>query len=205
MRTDFKILFPVIHHLSASTQIVLPFTMSSPQDFSQSPVTLVASEPSLPEDDDGDSSLCDLCLDAHNDALRDDGGAWIKDDNHAYLRLPTNEAIQKLPMDEWPRLPRLLNSARAGCPFCAVLRAAILSDKFNDAWRHLSEGKVADSDTKRFGLEFWYGPERSTPRFAKPTPLTNLTVRVAFEDGSTVCLRFQLEAITSTWPVSSGH
>lgn len=171
MRTDFKDLFPVIHCLSLATQIVLPFTMSSPQDFSQSPVPLVASEPSLPEDHDGDSSLCDLCLDAHNAALRDDDGAWIKDDNHAYLRLATNDGIQKLPMDEWPKLPRLLNSARAGCTFCAILRTAILSDKFNDAWEHLSEGKVANFDTKRFGLEFWYSPERSTPGFSKPTPL----------------------------------
>lgn len=197
-----KELFPVIHHLSAALQVVPPSTMSSPQATLQSPVTLVASEPSLPEDHNRHASLCELCLKCHNAALRDDGRAWIKDENHARLRIPIKDDIQTLPMDEWPKLPRLLNSARAGCAFCAVLREAILSHKFNDAWEHLSEGNVANFHTQRFGLEFFYSPEISAPCFSDPTPLGFLIVRVTFEKGSTVCLRFQVEAITSTWPVS---
>ncbi|KAI7778660.1 HET-domain-containing protein [Diaporthe eres] len=100
-------------------------------------------------------------------------------------------------MHEWPNLPHLLDSAHAGCRFCAVLRESILSHKFNDAWKRVTEGSVIGSDSKRFGLELSYGS--SCLKLSQLLHLAFLLVKVTFEEGFTIFLNFKVEANPTEW------
>ena len=102
--------------------------------------------------------LCNTCRDAHHSALRDDGAAWEPLDDCVQIRAdPTSTTpSQTLVTDEWPDLPRLVDSAQTGCEFCAFLREAILSRKFNDALEHSAEGGITKTDRRRLGLELFY-------------------------------------------------
>lgn len=174
--------------------------MSSSQDHPQSPVTLIAPARSPPEDSSGPASLCESCREAHYAALRDDGEEWKLECDHAFYRPSESNAVRLLHMDEWPNLPHLLDSAHAGCRFCAVLRESILSHKFNDAWKRVTEGSVIGSDSKWFGLEQSYGS--SCLILSQLLHLALLLVKVTFEEGFTVFLNFKVEANSSKQPSS---
>lgn len=141
--------------------------------------------------------LCEPCWRAHYSALRDDGSDWDQIHDHVQLNVARTET-QTLPSDEWPNLPRLLSSAQAGCGFCAFLREAILSDRFNDAWTYSTEGGITKADRKEFDIDFYYAREIVPSWFTdeRVRDLRYLIIKVTFNRGISVYLHFDIEGIT---------
>lgn len=170
--------------------------MSYLQDASQIPVPVRTPAISTPTVADEPVRLCDTCQKAHYAALRDDDSPWIQRKDHVQFESGGVTQTQQLPRDEWPELPRLFGSAQAGCAFCAFLREAILSDKFNDAWGNATNNSIIKADRKVIDLEFYYGRKVPHPRYQHPRrdALRYLIVRVTFEENLSVHLYFELEA-----------
>lgn len=183
---------------SASTSpISFPSQMSS-QNFCQIPLQAPRSPP--PEVPSEPVSLCETCRAAHYEALRDDGQPHCSD----RLQLESNGTVfPTLPTDEWLDLPRLLKSAQAGCRFCGFLREALLSGRFNDALKHLSQGRTMNVVHRRLYFELNYGGLVS-PRhhFSLPSSYDTefLIVKVTFEQGPSVHMHFEVEAIAGEQP-----
>lgn len=167
---------------------------------------------SAPEVSNGPASLCETCRKAHYAALRDDGPSWVQcryfvnryvestRPRHVELIHPNGET-HSLPEDTWPNLPRLLDSAQAGCGFCAFLREALLSGKFDDAWKHVNDGSTKKDDRQRLILSFWYAIEQeilpTRNQYIPRRPgLRYLIVKVTFDNEPSIFLRFELEATT---------
>lgn len=176
--------------------------MSSSQDNSLSPVAIRAPALSPPGVSDEPASLCEICREAHHAALRDDDPHWVQLNGHVQL-MSNPTSLQPLLMDEWPNLPGLRESARRGCGFCALLREAILSDKFKDAWDDFAQGSDAKAGRKRLSLELWYDkdlrPDLSFPRLGAWNT-EYLTVRGKFEEELKFHLHFELEGIIGEYP-----
>lgn len=184
--------------LLTTAQIVTSSNMSPTQIVSQISLPMETSVPSPPEVPDESVWLCDTCREAHHAALRDDNPPWVHCYDYVQFGPDGVSRTSRLPADLWPDLPRLFESAQSGCAFCAFLREAILSDKFNDAWENSTNGSITKADRKLVEFEFHYGRKAANP----PSPLVclfamrYLIVRVTFEESLTVLLYFQLEAIT---------
>ncbi|KAK2596481.1 hypothetical protein N8I77_013369 [Diaporthe amygdali] len=137
--------------------------MSSSQDVLPSPVAIGAPAPSPPQIPGERVRLCETCQKTHEAALRDDGPDWKEFDDHdgPHIEIARYSLVKyRLPADEWPDLPRLLHSAKAGCGFCAFIREAILSHDFKDAWENLTEAEVTEAEREKLGIEFQYGRPR---------------------------------------------
>lgn len=163
---------------------------------------------SAPEVSNGPARLCETCRKAHSSALRDDDPSWVQCNYYVnqYVQLAhPNGATHSLPGDTWPDLPRLRDSAQAGCGFCAFLREAILSEKFSDAWKYVTDASTTKDDHQQLILSFWYGMEKEIlPSQNQYLPrrhcLRYLIVKVTFDHELSVFLRFELEASKSKQP-----
>ena len=142
-------------------------------------------------------SLCDTCHEAHHAVLRDDKSPWVQRNDHVEFESGGVTQTVKLPADKWPDLPRLFSSAQDGCAFCAFLREAILSDKFNDAWENSTNESITKANRSVLDFGFHYGRKVPHPRYQHPRrdALRYLIVKVAFEEKSSVHLYFELETI----------
>lgn len=180
--------------------------MSSSRDSSQGPVTIQATALSPPEVSSEPVRLCETCSDAHHEVLRDDNLNW-QEIRRAWHHTESSESVGlfgmetmtlTLPGDEWPDLPRMTKSADSGCGFCRFLQESILSDRFDDACEHLSQGSSAKNGQRGFGLEFRYERKRSLRVHPLSEPWTvedlMLIVNVKYEDGSSIIMHFEIEA-----------
>lgn len=183
---------------SASTSTISFSSQMLSQNVSQTPVQAPRSPPAeIPCEP---VSLCEPCRKAHHEALRDDGQLHPSD----WLQLESNgTAFPTLPTDEWPDLPRLLKSAQEGCGFCGFLREALLSGRFNDALKHLSQGRIMNVVHRRLNFELNYGGlVSSRHHFSLPSSYDTefLIVKVTFEQGPSVHMHFEVEAIAGEQP-----
>lgn len=147
---------------------------------------------SLQEVPDEPATLCKTCRGAHYEALRDDQSGKWKEVNHGGIHrimLQYRTSLQSLSTDMWPGLPRLLNSAKSGCGFCALVREAILSNESRDAWLGLIEGGLTEDTPSQLDMSFTYLSEHRYIGLA----YLELTIVHVMTDLK-IQLRFQLEA-----------
>lgn len=138
------------------------------------------------------ATLCKTCQEAHHEALRDDETNKWKEVNHGgipRIMLQYRTSLRSLFTDMWPGLPRLLNSAKSGCGFCALVREAILSNESRDAWLGLIEGGLTEDTPSQLDMSFTYLSEHRYIGLA----YLELTVVHVMTDLK-IQLRFQLEA-----------
>lgn len=126
----------------------------------------MASAP-LPESAKEPARLCEICRGALDAALRDDGPDYeevVYNDGRAQWerRVPARHAYHLAP-DDLPGLPRLYNSARAGCDFCAFLRDAILSEDADDVFKNESGSSLRD--VGQIQIEFAFDRRRFDDTF----------------------------------------
>lgn len=161
--------------------------------------------------------LCEACRKAHGIQLSDavdkaglggPGHRWeedVSDDEEPRPHVCLGEPFRtELLADMWPGLPRLLDSARAGCKFCAFLRDAVLSDDVKDLWSHMNGGSVGVLlQTTRLQIAIRYmtwhkslDSETSLSAGAPEYVLDSLEVSLESIDLPVIFLHFRLEAAT---------
>lgn len=109
-----------------------------------------------------------------------------------------------LPSDVLPGLPRLWESAQAGCDFCAFLREAILSEDVDDVCRNEVGKSIEAVSPSEISIRLLLGTKqwRDGPKYEEDygfLSLHDLMVSVFIESVDVRCnLYFTIEAAAGT-------